>query len=101
MKATITSQKLKQYFSITKQALDKVKGHLDPKRKKEADDFRDMAQRYYDDARYFLDTKHDAVLAFAALNYAHGWLDAGARIGLFNVKDSRLFTVDGEDIESI
>ena len=53
-----------------------------------------MASRYVDDADYFLTKKKDAVLAFAALNYAHGWLDAGARIGLFKVKDSRLFTVD-------
>jgi hypothetical protein len=37
------------------------------------------------------------VTAFAALNYAHGWLDAGARLGLFDVgKDNVLFTVDGE-----
>ena len=37
----------------------------------------------------------DIVTAFAALNYAHGWLDAGARIGLFDVgHDSELFTVD-------
>lgn len=91
---TITSQKLNQYFSITKQALNKVQGNLDQKRKKEAEDFLDMAQRYYDDACHFLDKKQDAVLAFAALNYAHGWLDAGARIGLFKVKDSKLFTVD-------
>ena len=40
------------------------------------------------------DKKENYVLAFAALNYAHGWLDAGARIGLFKVKDNRLFTVD-------
>jgi len=52
-----------------------------------------MASRYYSDAGHFRD-KEDWVLAFAALNYAHGWLDAGARIGLFQVKDSRLFTVD-------
>ncbi len=94
MHQTITSSKLEQYFSITKQALDKAKVALDQSRLKEADDFLDMAQRYYDDAHYFLNTKKDAVLAFAALNYAHGWLDAGARIGLFTVKDSRLFTVD-------
>lgn len=94
MKTTITQDKIKKYFSITKEALDKVKENLDSKRLKEATDFLDMAQRYYDDAHYFFDTKKDAVLAFAALNYAHGWLDAGARIGLFKVKDSRLFTVD-------
>ncbi len=94
---TITSEKLEQYFSITKQALGKVKENLDPQRKKEAEDFLDMAQHYYDDAHYFWEKKQDAVLAFAALNYAHGWLDAGARIGLFKVKDSRLFTVDDEE----
>jgi len=53
-----------------------------------------MAKRYYSDAKHFRD-KGDYVTAFAALNYAHGWLDAGARIGLFDVDhDSELFTVD-------
>lgn len=94
---TITSEKLEQYFSITKQALDKATVALDQSRLVQAKDFLDMAQRYYDDANYFLNTKKDMVLAFAALNYAHGWLDAGARMGLFKVKDSRLFTVDDEE----
>ena len=94
MNSTITQQKLEKYFSITREALEKAKVALDEERLKEAEDFLDMAQRYYDDAKHFLDVKEDAVLAFAALNYAHGWLDAGARIGLFKVSDSRLFTVD-------
>lgn len=95
---TITSEKLEHYFSITHQALEKARQNLDyssPDRQKQAADFLDMAQRYFDDAHYFLEKKEDTVLAFAALNYAHGWLDAGARIGLFKVKDSKLFTVDG------
>lgn len=96
MHALISPEKLEQYFSITHQALEKAKVALDQSRLSEAKDFLDMAQRYYDDARYFLDKKNDAVLAFAALNYAHGWLDAGARIGLFKVKDNHLFTVDSE-----
>ena len=94
MKRSITDKKLEQYFTITKEALDKAKPAFDKARLKQAEDFFDMAQRYYQDAQYFLRTKQDAILAFAALNYAHGWLDAGARIGLFKVKDSRLFTVD-------
>jgi hypothetical protein len=94
MKNTITKEKLDQYFSITKEALDKVKDALDEERIAEAEDFLDMAERYFRDAKFFLETKEDMVLAFAALNYAHGWLDAGARIGLFKVSDSRLFTVD-------
>jgi len=52
-----------------------------------------MATRYFEDARHF-EEKGDFVTAFAALNYAHGWLDAGARIRLFKVTDNRLFTVD-------
>ena len=98
MQNRITPEKIEQYFSITHQALEKAKVVLDQSRLAEAKDFLDMAQRYFDDAHYFLEKKQDSVLAFAALNYAHGWLDAGARIGLFQVKDSRLFTVDGEGI---
>jgi len=96
MNNTITKEKLDQYFSITGEALEKAKVALDQERLEHAEDFLDMAQRYYDDAKHFLEEKEDMVLAFAALNYAHGWLDAGARIGLFKVNDSRLFTVDGE-----
>lgn len=87
----ITDEKLKKYFEITKEALDKAKSA--EKTDKRADDFLDMAQRYYNDALYFK-KKGDYVLAFAALNYAHGWLDAGARAGFYKVNDSRLFTVD-------
>ncbi len=94
METTITPEKLDQYFSVTSRALEQVKKALNPERKEEAADALDMAQRYYDDALFFL-KKGDAVTAFAALNYAHGWLDAGARLGLFQVTDSQLFTVDG------
>lgn len=91
----ITEEKLKKYFSITKKALDMAKDKLDKERISQAEDFFDMASRYYSDAQHFF-SKEDYVNAFAAVNYAHGWLDAGARIGLFKVKDSKLFTVDEE-----
>ncbi|HIH11561.1 TPA: DUF357 domain-containing protein [Candidatus Woesearchaeota archaeon] len=94
MNSTITTTKLEQYSTITRDALMQAKNAFDPQRRDSAADFYDMAQRYYDDAHYFWHTKNDLVLAFAALNYAHGWLDAGARLGLFHVSDSRLFTVD-------
>jgi hypothetical protein len=100
----VTKEKLEKYFDVTGRALKKVKlvldGIIDGPQKKisfdfAAKDYLDMAQRYYDDATYFYKTKNDYVLAFAALNYAHGWLDAGARIGLFDVDhDNVLFTVD-------
>lgn len=96
MENKITDEKLSKYFDITGRALKKVKIAKERKIswKSSAEDFFDMAQRYYDDARHFRE-KGDIVNAFACLNYAHGWLDAGARLGLFDVDhDSALFTVD-------
>lgn len=92
----ITDEKLDKYFDVTSKALAKVKivkqGTINFE--ESAKDFLDMAQRYFDDAKHFKE-KGDIVTAFAALNYAHGWLDAGARLGLFDVgKDNKLFTVD-------
>lgn len=95
----ITAEKLEKYFSITKRALDKVKIVKSGRIQGDdfegfAKDFLDMALRYFSDAKHFAE-KGDIVTAFAALNYAHGWLDAGARLGLFDVgHDSELFTVD-------
>ena len=96
MDNTVSDERLEKYFSMTKEALDMIaREGIDESRADQADDVLDMAQRYYDDAHHFKE-KGDIVTAFAALNYAHGWLDCGARLGLFNVKDSRLFTVDDD-----
>jgi hypothetical protein len=52
-----------------------------------------MARAYFEDAKDFT-AKGDLVNAFACINYAHGWLDSGARLGLFDVGgDDRLFTL--------
>ena len=92
----ITPELLKHYFNITAEAIKQVKSHpLDLNRKTDADDFLDMAERYFSDAKHFAE-KGDLINAFGAVYYAHAWLDAGARIGLFKVTDNRLFTVDGE-----
>jgi uncharacterized protein len=91
----ITKQKLEKYFSVTEKALKKIKIKV-PKNtdlKKVAEDYLDMATRYFQDAKYFRD-KGDYVTAFAALNYAHGFLDAGARLKVFDVKDTKLFAAD-------
>lgn len=92
----ITDEKLDKYFEVTGKALDKAKIILPKKTHlfEAANDFYNMAKTYYEDAKHFRD-KGDKVNAFAALNYAHGWLDSGARLGLFDVDhDSVLFTVD-------
>lgn len=96
METQVTEQRLKKYFSVTQKALKIIKvappegTHLH----KIALDFLDMAKRYFNDAIHFRE-QGKWVNAFAALNYAHGWLDAGARFGVFEVQhNSELFTVD-------
>ena len=84
--------KLKKYFELTSLALNKVK--IVEKHRKPAEVLLDLAQRYFDDAKYF-EKKNDLVNAYGAVVYAHAFLDAGARLGFFDVdKDSNLFMVD-------
>jgi len=89
----ITEEKLTKYFEITKEALEAAKASKFRVLEHARVDFIDMVSRYISDAEHFRN-KGEFVNAFAALNYAHGWLDAGARLGMFDVHDSRLFTVD-------
>ncbi|MBI3035866.1 DUF357 domain-containing protein [Candidatus Woesearchaeota archaeon] len=85
-------QKLQKYLELTSKALKKVK--IIEEHKKQAEDFLDLAQRYFDDARYF-EKKGDLLNAYGAVVYAHAFLDAGARLGFFDVgKDNELFMVD-------
>ena len=82
-------------LATTKRALDKVKIVAPNKsyNSKIARDFLGMAQAYFLDALHFKDSD-DLVRALACVNYAHGWLDAGARLGMFDVsEDDRLFTL--------
>ena len=90
----VCDKRLDKYFDITGRALEKVKkSEKDAERAREAADFLDMAERYFSDAKHFRE-QGNYVLALAAVNYAHAWLDAGVRIGLFKVKDSELFASD-------
>lgn len=96
MAETDIKERLEKYIALTKEALSKLEiavpenTHLH----NSALDFIDMAKRYLSDAEHFKD-KGESAKALSAVSYAHAWLDAGARIGLFSVgHDSRLFTVD-------
>lgn len=95
MTKTLSRTKVLKYLDTTERALKKV-SIIAPKRsyaQRIAEDFFNMAQSYHKDARHFFD-RDDYVNAFACVNYAHGWLDAGARLGLFDVsEDDRLFTL--------
>jgi hypothetical protein len=95
MSREVTDALLDHYFSVTDRALAKVKitlaatGHL----RKSAEDFLDMAKRYRSDANHLRNTG-DYPRALGAVYYAHAWLDAGARLGLFEVGGDRdLFTL--------
>jgi hypothetical protein len=95
MQDRITEEKIAKYLDTTKRALDKLKVAAPPRsfNRKMADSFLEMANAYFSDALHFRD-KGDLVNAFACVNYAHAWLDAGARIGLFDVgEDDKLFTL--------
>ena len=92
MKDKITKEKLDKYFKLTSSALKEVKKNIAKSKKKEAKEIILMVSNYLSDAKYFYD-KNDFINAFAAINYSHGWLDSGVRLGIFNVKDNKLFTI--------
>lgn len=82
-------------IGVTQHALTKItiavplRSHL----RKVAEDFLAMARAYERDAIHFRDGG-ELDKALATINYAHGWLDAGARMGLFDVGgDDQLFTL--------
>lgn len=91
----LSRKRVLKYLNITKRALENLKISV-PKKShawKMAEDFLLMAKSYYSDAEHFYE-KGKLTDAFACVNYAHGWLDAGARIGLFDVSAAeKLFTV--------
>ena len=89
----ITQEKIRKYLEITKKALETIYDiNKDIKNNKKAMEVIDKAERYYKDAKHYYE-KGDYVTAFASVNYAHGWLDCGARMKLFKVpKDSGMFS---------
>ena len=92
MEDKITREKLKKYFELTKKALGLAKGNIVKGKEKGAEEIIEMVENYLSDAKFF-EEKKELVNAFGAINYAHGWLDSGVRLGIFDVKDNKLFTV--------
>jgi hypothetical protein len=83
------------YLERTAEALEKLRVAAPPRSHLEevAADFLEMAEAYHSDGLHFY-KEGDLVSAFACVSYAHGWLDAGARLGLWDVdEDDRLFTL--------
>ena len=92
MEDKITLQKIDKYRKLTTKALKEVKKNIIKGKEIEAKEIIDMVTNYISDSTYFFDNG-DFVNSFAALNYAHGWLDSGVRLKVFNVNNDKLFTV--------
>ena len=92
MDKEIKKEKIKKYYEITSKALELAKKNISKGKGKEAKEIIIMVECYLSDSKHFEKQGH-YVNAYGCLNYAHGWLDAGARLKIFNVKDNRLFTV--------
>lgn len=93
--STITPEKIERYLDLTQRAMEKARVVAPGKSfaARMAESFMDMARSYYADAKHN-HARGDFVNAFAQVNYAHGWLDAGARLGVFDVdEDDVLFTL--------
>jgi len=79
---------LDKYLRLTSEALDRVTPAV-PARSffhTGAQDFLTMARAYLADAQHFKE-RGDLDRALAAVSYAHGWLDAGVRLGLLDGGD--------------
>jgi hypothetical protein len=91
----LTQETVLKDLDLTERAIAKAK-IIAPRKSyayRIAEDFMTMATSYFKDAKHFYE-HGKYVNAFACVNYAHGWLDAGARLGVFDVdEDSRLFTL--------
>ncbi len=88
----ITEEKIEKYFKVTEEALRIAGENVVEGRELDADEIIAMVENYVSDAKHFFE-KGGRVEAFAALNYAHGWIDCGVRLGIFDVDDDKLFTV--------
>ena len=86
----ISKEKIEKYLNLTKKALKMCKKSII--KKEEAKEIIEMVENYLSDSEYF-EKKGHYVNSFAAINYAHGWLDAGVRLGIFDIKDNQLFTI--------
>jgi len=92
---TDLEEKTDRYEQLLADALDAadVSAAADSPLAEAATDFREMAASYLEDGRHFREDD-DPVNALAAFAYGHAWLDAGARLGLFDVpSDGHLFTI--------
>jgi len=88
----VTKQKINKYRKLTAEALKIAKKNVVKGKERQAEEIIEMVEAYVSDSEHF-ELKKQFVNSLSCLNYAHGLLDCGARLRIFNVKDNRLFTV--------
>jgi len=91
----VSLERINKYLDLTAKAVAKVSiiSNEGTENYVKAKDILDMVKAYYSDAKFFLgEGRGDD--AFAAVNYAHGWIDCGVRLGYLDGKgDWQLFTL--------
>lgn len=88
----ITKEKLEKYRKITETALNIAKKSISKSKEGEAREIIKMVECYLSDSKHF-EKKADFINSFGSIYYAHGWLDCGARLKIFEVSDDKLFTI--------
>lgn len=89
------SEKTDRYERLLSEALDAAELSVPESTPlgEAAAEYEEMARSYLEDGRHFREND-DLVNALASFSYGHAWLDAGARLGIFDVPDEgHLFTV--------
>ena len=92
---SISNARIQKYIGLTAKALDKVSiiDKLGTDNHSKAEDILAMVKAYHSDAKFFLEEGRGED-AFGAVNYAHGWIDCGVRLGNLDGKgDWQLFTL--------
>ncbi|HEC57262.1 MAG TPA: DUF357 domain-containing protein [Candidatus Syntrophoarchaeum butanivorans] len=78
-------EKTERYCRMLRSALEHLRITQKGEDMKDAvEEFLAMASAYYQDGVYFRE-KGDWVNALVSFTYGHGWIDAGVRLGIFEV----------------
>lgn len=84
----VCKARLDNYGEISQKALEIAKKSITKGKEEEASEILEIVECYLSDSAHF-EKQGYYVNAFACLNYAHGWLDCGARLKIFNIKNSK------------
>jgi len=92
MQDKITKEKIEKYYKLSSKALKIAKKAVAKGKETQSKEIFLMVECYLSDSKHF-EKQGDYINAYGALNYAHGWLDCGARLKIYNVTDNKLFTI--------